>query len=534
MRLFSLFLTTWFFCISVFGQFPDEKTKTTTAFTSSNLPIFKINTNGQEILDDPKITAELGIIYNGPGYRNNLTDAPLHYNGSIGIELRGNSTQWFPKKPYAFETRDSQGDNLNVSLLGMPEENDWILRASYLDHTFIRNQLAGHMSRLMRRWASRTYPVEVVINGEYLGIYILLEKIKVDVNRVNIARLAPEHNSLPEISGGYIYEITGLETNLSQSRNLKYPDFDEATPGQKLYIENFDNSFRNVMNSVYYTDEVSGYYAWIDVPSFVDELLVQEAMRNSDAYGWSAYFHKDRNGLIKAGPVWDFDQSAGNSSYPDNGVIEGWLFEHPWTNNTPFFWSLLFEDPAFSYRVKQRWESLREDEFSTANLLTYVDSLANFLSEAQVREFEKWPVLGQDIWRETEGYEQRDTYQKEVDYLKDFLTQRWNWMDTELAPIKPPNPVSVLSKTYVKDIMVYPNPATNFLLFDIHANACEKASIYIYDQLGNRIQPPKFISLNNESQTFLCSLHINHSGIYFYQIIIKDTVVASGKFIVVK
>ena len=110
-------------------------------FTSSNLPIFMIETNNQQIPDEPKITARLGIVYNGPGQTNSVFQTPNHYNGYIGIELRGNSTQHYPKKPYAIETRDSLGENLNVSLLGMPAENDWVLRASYFDHTFIRNPL---------------------------------------------------------------------------------------------------------------------------------------------------------------------------------------------------------------------------------------------------------------------------------------------------------------------------------------------------------------------------------------------------------
>ena len=149
-------------------------------YIPTNLPIFIIETDNKQIPDEPKITARLGIVYNGPGQTSSMFQTPNHYNGYIGIELRGNSTQHYPKKPYAIETRDSLGENLNVSLLGMPAENDWVLRASYFDHTFIRNPLACHMSRLTGRWASRCRLVELVLNGEYMGIYILMEKIKRD------------------------------------------------------------------------------------------------------------------------------------------------------------------------------------------------------------------------------------------------------------------------------------------------------------------------------------------------------------------
>jgi len=515
------------------NQATQNSFSTALSFTSSNLPIFIIDTeNNQKIPDEPKITANLGIIYNGSGIRNNISDPPDHYNGYIGIELRGNSTQHYPKKPYGIETRDAQGENLNVSLLGMPEENDWVLRASYFDHTFIRNPLADHMSRLTGRWASRCRLVELVLNGEYQGIYICMEKLKRDRNRLDIARLESYEISEPDISGGYIYEITGFEDNLGESRYLKYPKFYEAAPQQIAYIRQYDNNFRNVMRSGYYMDEVLGYNAWINVESFVDELLVQEAMRNSDAYGWSGYFHKDRNGKICAGPVWDFDQSAGNSSYPDDGIIDGWMFNHEHTNNTPFFWSKLWEDPVFKFKVRQRWGNLREDAFKTENLIAYIDSIAYLLSEAQQREFEKWPVLGEYIWRETTGYDQRDTYKKEVDYLKYFLIQRWIWMDTQLAQIPNPNPAAINMKQILDDILVYPNPAKDFLIFDINSRKTAVAFINIYNHLGILVHSTALFDLNQGTNSHSLKLDkLNQPGVYLYKVIINNELGCTGRFI---
>ena len=413
---------------------------------SSNLPILVIETEGgMAIQDEPRINAYLGIVYNGPGARNNSDDAFLEYNGNIGIEIRGNSTSNYPKKPYNFETRDDLGENLNVSLLGLPVENDWTLRASYFDHTFIRNSLANHMSRKTGCWASRTRHVEVLLNGEYQGIYVLMEKLKRDDNRLDIAKLDTSEITGEDLTGGYIWEITGfidneLEVGFGESRKLKYPKFDDVTQEQLDYIQSFDDAFRNKMrqNAKIYGDPNSGYVQHIWTESFIFEVIIQEAMRNSDAYGWSGYYHKDKNGLINAGPVWDFDQSAGNSSYPDNGVTTGWLIEHPNTSNTPFYWTLLLNDPFFKYSLSLRWKELRADKFSNANLIDYIDSTAAVLAEAQSREFARWPVLGAKIWRETNGYQDRDTYQKEVNYLKNFLISRWNWMDNQLANVLEP------------------------------------------------------------------------------------------------
>ena len=411
---------------------------------NSNLPILVINTeNGLTIEDEPKTNAHLGIIYNGVGERNSSDDPFTEYDGKIGIEIRGNSTARYPKKPYNFETRDNLGENLNVSLLGMPEENDWVLRASYFDHTFSRNPLADYMARQTGYWASRTRHVEVIINGEYQGIYLLMESLKRDENRVDIARLDSTEVSGEDITGGYIWEINGRDgvDYFEENRKIKYPKFDEVNSAQLEYIKSFDDAFRTKMrkSASIYSDPNTGYVQHIWAESFIYEAIVQEAMRNSDAYGWSGFYHKDKNGLINAGPVWDLDQSAGNSTYPDNGVVEGWMIEHPGTNNTPFYWPLLLNDPYFKYSLSLRWKELRADKFKTNKLLAYIDSIASLLSEAQIREFEKWPVLGQDIWRETDGFDQRDTYQKEVDYLKEFLTERWDWMDLQLANVQKPS-----------------------------------------------------------------------------------------------
>ena len=154
----------------------------TVNFNDSNLPIIEINTNGQTIQNSTKITADMGIIYNGERQRNYMTDPYNNYDGKIGIEIRGSSSTQFPKKQYALETRDAMGNNLNVSLLGLPAENDWILYAVYNDKSLLRDVLAFKLSNAMGRYASRSRFCELVLNGDYRGVYVLLEKIKRDKN----------------------------------------------------------------------------------------------------------------------------------------------------------------------------------------------------------------------------------------------------------------------------------------------------------------------------------------------------------------
>jgi hypothetical protein len=172
-----------------------------------DIPLVVIEVNGGfSIPDEPKIKAHIKIIDHGPGQLNFASDSGNIYDGNAGIEVRGAYSASLPQKPYGFETRDSVAENLNVSLLGMPEENDWILLANYNDKAFLRNSLAGQIFRSMGHYAPRTMHCEVIVNGSYNGIYVLTEKIKRDKNRVDIARLEPTENHGDYVTGGYIFK----------------------------------------------------------------------------------------------------------------------------------------------------------------------------------------------------------------------------------------------------------------------------------------------------------------------------------------
>ncbi len=179
-------------------------------FTDSNLPIVIVTTDGGvSIPDEPGVKGTMKIIYRGPGLRNYLTDqntpAYLNYTGRIDIEIRGSSSQESPKKNYGFTTLMADNiTNNNVSLLNMPPENDWILGGMVFDTAMIRDFLTLSLSRRLGNYASRSEYCEVVVNGNYRGLYMLQEKIKADNNRVDIHKITAADNLLPAITGGYI------------------------------------------------------------------------------------------------------------------------------------------------------------------------------------------------------------------------------------------------------------------------------------------------------------------------------------------
>lgn len=502
-------------------------------FTSSNLPIFVIDTKGQTIVDEPKINAHLGVIDNGPGKRNYLSDPFNHYDGTIGIELRGNSTQGFPKKPYTFETRLENGDNNDVALLGFPEENDWILRASYYDHTFIRNPLAHQMSRLQGNWSSGNKHCEVVLNGEYQGIYILVEKIKRTKERLNIAKLNPDEISGEDLTGGYIYEIAGQIAGqygeFGEARRLRYPDIDDVAPEQLAYIRKYDDDFRYAMQQFNTTDPGQLYAQWIDVLSFVDYMLIEESSRNPDGYGWSCYFHKDKNSVLKAGPVWDFDQSMHNSTYRDGDRWWGWSIDYKQWPDPPFYMEMIHE-PYFSYQMKKRWESLRQDKWSTENLFHFVDSIASNLSEATERNFKRWPTLGTLIWRELAGYQLLDTYPKQVESLKTYLEKRWAWMDDELAKVSVYTVVEELQND--TKLEMYPNPATSFLNVDLTLGSSQPVILTLFNNLGQPVFQTDAGLLNTGKNHVHIDLPYNlATGVYLVQVRIDEKQVITQRFI---
>lgn len=227
---------------------------------STNLPLFIIDTKGVSIVDEPKITAELKIIYHQNEY-NHPGDTANIYHGNIGIEVRGKYSASLPQKPYGLETRDSLGNNFNVPLFHMPAENDWILLANYNDKTFMRNSLSFELFRKMGHYAPRTQFSEVIVNNIYQGIYVFTEKIKRDQGRVNISKLNNTDNDGDELTGGYIFKVDyydNFNSWLSKYSPIghydkdvhfvyHYPEPEEITPAQKNYISNFVNEFEAIL-----------------------------------------------------------------------------------------------------------------------------------------------------------------------------------------------------------------------------------------------------------------------------------------------
>jgi hypothetical protein len=476
---------------------------------SSVLPLIIINTMGQQILDEPKITAHMGIIKKTQGVYNHPTDTLNEYDGYIGVEYRGSSSSFFLKKGYGLETRDSLGQNNNVSLFGMPSENDWVLHGPYSDKSLMRNYLAYYCGSRMYNYCPRTQFVEIIINNDYKGVYLFVEKIKRDKGRVKVSKLDADDLSGDSLTGGYIIKIdktTGVNNDLwlsnfqtisSNPRDVSflyhYPESDDIKPAQKTYIQSFISTFENSLSSSFFLDSSIGYKQYVDINSFIDYYLLNEATRNVDGYRISTFMYKDRdndNNKLVIGPPWDYNLGWGNADYCDGGLTTGWASDFnsicPGDNSQiPFWWQRMLTDTEFLNRLNCRWEELRQGPFHTDSMFALIDSVGSMLSQPAIRNFNTWDILNTWVWPNNFV---GGTYSAELNFLKNWINDRFIWIDNNLPGFA--TDCSFLTDSEIKEssILTFPNPFVDEFYVDIQGNNDkQELLVYLYDITGTLI-----------------------------------------------
>ena len=372
-----------------------------------------------------------------------LTNAP-DLRTRAKINIRGSSTLYQSKHNYSVEFRDEREAARDLSPLGLPADSDWILYApDNFEPILIHNPLAFQLSRDIGQYAPRTRFVEVylqlttgvVTSSSYVGIYVLMEKIKRSPDRVDIAKLEPEHTTEPMVSGGYLLKVDRLDPGDGglyaggQAMGFVDPkeqDFQlpQRAP-QRSYIQTYLDRFSTALYASNWTDPVRGWRAFVDEPSWIDHHLLNVLTFNVDALRLSAYFRKPRGGKLEFGPVWDFDRALdstdGRDSTPrvwrsqvsDMGTD---FFNYPW-------WGRMFQDPDFWQAYIDRYQALRQTQFSTNHLFGLIDQLTDEVRPAQPREAARWSGFTTP----------RTSYQNEINILKLWLTRRLDFMDTNFV-----------------------------------------------------------------------------------------------------
>lgn len=358
-----------------------------------------------------------------------------------GLRLHGMVSRLFPKFSYRLKLQDETGQSHGRSLLGMPADADWVLQGPWLDKSLIRNAFSYDLARAMGCAAMRTRVCEVFVStsgkpvteADYVGVYQLTEDVERGEDRVNLAKLAPDENSEPAITGGYLLAWdVGEGTYLSKwnSIQVKYPS--HPSRAQMAWIDRAFTEFDKALKGKDSRDPVKGYAAHIEVDDWVNYILFEELVFNLDGYIRSFYLQKDRGGKIRPGPVWDHDLAMGHQFPGGTKFADWWYIER----NAPHRWvPRLVSDPAFSRKMSQRWAVLRKDVLSDEQIDARIDANAGpLLSGAAERNFKRWKILNVKSPFTDPPYITiaTATYPEQIVALKKFLRTRAAWMDANL------------------------------------------------------------------------------------------------------
>lgn len=408
-----------------------------------HLPVLIIETDGR-LTEDTKVDGTLAVITDHDGTLTDLGPAPRAFTSDIGIEVHGRSTSSDPKHAYRLELRDEAGEDLDTPLLGLANDSDYVLFANYGDKTYLRNPfsfwVAGMLAESTGAWQPRWVFVEVYLDGDYQGVYTLIDRVKIDGSKLDLptpATTAAEG----DLSGGYVFKLdagSGDYFTTAQGTIVEHfdPRNDEISAEQRVYVRDWLDQMETVLVSDEVADPTTGYPAWMDVASWVDLVLVHELAHNIDAYRLSTYPFKAADadgGLLHGGPVWDFDRAYGNVNYCDGWKVSGWVYDDidacGYAYQYALWFPTLFDDPAFQDALTCRWEELRATQLTDEAITAWIDARVAELAEAEPRDHELWGNIGVDVGF---NYYVGETWQEDLDWFEDWVLARVKYMDDNM------------------------------------------------------------------------------------------------------
>jgi hypothetical protein len=426
----------------------------------SELPLVVLDGYGKGKPEDKEVYLDVAVMVFEPMDGTASFAALPTIATRAGYHVRGQSSANFPQTPYRVELWDNAGEDADHALLGMSADSDWALIPPYYDRALIRNPLVYELGREMGLEAPRWRYAEVYLNydggplaeSDYQGIYWITETIKNAKARTNLKQLRETDMMLPDISGGYIFKFdqaAAEEPKLACSgseplsgglggmgkggggtcwTDLEVVDPEPLNPAQETWLTTFVQTLHDALHAT----PLGDYSQYIDVPSFVDYLIINELTRNVDAYVRSAYYHKDRDAKLRAGPLWDYNFSL---AVGGSGTIDpegGW--QYAGSRNVNNWYPKLTADPAFMDRVRTRYAELRLTLLSQASVDARITALTTPLTNAIARDYAKWPVSAIASSSSFVRGPTAPTWPEQVQALRDFVTRRLLWMDAQLLP----------------------------------------------------------------------------------------------------
>lgn len=495
---------------------------------STKLPIISIQTD-EYGCDTSDVLASIEVINASNNLYNKPNLIPADYEGIIRLKRRGASSSWYPKRSYKFELRDIVGRDIDIPLLDMPEENDWLLLAFFADKSLIGNEFTLTLGRKMGYYEPRSRYCEFIMNGINQGVYLLTEQIKRSKNRVNIHELNPENNFGIDITGGYIF-CPFYGNNI----NIIYPKPQNITNEQKKYINDLFAEFIDTLNSNSFLNPLYGYKQYIDINSMADYILITEISMNVDAYNNSFYIYKDRDDIdnkIKFGPLWDFDNAYGYGVWIDT-LTSGWRFSN--SSTIPF--TRIMQDTSFANLLSARWFKYRDDILSIESIYSIIDSLVATIGEDTSFNYSVWPLLGVSFTGLEEAANQV-FYSDEITRLKNWIKLRIDWIDNNIGniyyPVNKPNTEGIVINHLKKNTLTcFPNPFLDILNVSLFLESPGNIQIYIIDLTG-KIQKEIYCGYleSGISKFTISNSPLNNNSFYIMKVLKDKQIISCQKII---
>lgn len=436
---------------------PKEPETVESSVFSTHLPLLEISTGGVEIPGrayydkenglahmittaqdgSDRILAQLDVVDHEETY-NHADDEPTLSSG-IEIHVRGRSSRFFDKPGYALRLMCEDGTNNPQPLLGMDAHHEWVLHGPFLDQTLMRNYMWYNIGGEIMDYAPNVRFCELILNGEYQGVYVLLENLTAGADG---ARLPLSVSAKRNTFNGYLLQLNGgMATNRPVTNQFSYyakrsewqmeivyPGLSSITEEMATAISKDFSDFEKALYSFDY-DEEEGYKKYIDVESFIDYFLLNELTCNYDVGALSTYMAKSVDGKYRM-YLWDMNSCCDN--YQEQAMnrrgfeLQGGL----WFN-------MLFKDEEFTDALISRYRQLRESFFDLEYLCGYIDDVAAYLGPAVERNYEVWGYTFADDYNFLSPPERElHSYGEALEQMKDFLRERIAWMDENIETLR--------------------------------------------------------------------------------------------------
>lgn len=425
----------------------------------THLPLVLIDTGGQEIpgkvtgqtddfgetintlAADGRDVIDVSFVVVDNQTRNNHPSDEATLTTTAQIRVRGHSSRLFEKSPYQLDFVDENGEAAPAAVMGMPAHSEWVLYGPYLDKSLVRNYMWYNIAGEVMEWAPNVRYCELILNGEYRGLYLMVETITDGVDcRLNLSTteqnvkttgyLLRGDRTTQEDLGGQRDIYTYLERMLTLRTDIliKYPGRSSLTQELRQEIELDYAAFEKALYSYDYDTDDYGYWNYIDVDNFVDYFLINEFSLNVDAGRYSTYIYKDLSGKFKLA-VWDFNNACDN--FPTDPLTPDQInmVSHTW-----FF--MLCKSEDFVERLLDRYDELRASVLNETYLLNYIDETLAYLGPAVERNNQRWnDAMTQ--WEPLTPVERNlHSHEEAVDQLKEWLYERGIWLDENIHTIR--------------------------------------------------------------------------------------------------